>query len=354
MKSGLGAVDAARLRPEWVLLALLTAGFFWGLGFPLMKMVSADFPAVALASLRGLLGGSTLVFWFLLMQQDCRPRTRQETMDWLVLGALNGWIPNVLTAFATQSLPGGQAAMIQACGPLITALMASRMFSDERLTPVRLTGILIGFAGVGLLIGPRLSGSGGTPAAALAMLGVACCYASGNVYVRRMPVADPRRLALGQQVEPPVRAGRAALTGEHARRVLAGALEREHAGGEGEAAGQLLGPQPTQQVGVIGGARQRELGHLGAGQRGAGGAVVAAQLRGPGPVLSEQHVVVGIDRCGQLLGERRQVADVATGIGQQPQRRGSAVPVAHRDRAPFGVGVVAAHRLGHLGQVARP
>ncbi|MFY8113189.1 MAG: DMT family transporter [Rhabdaerophilum sp.] len=200
MKSGLGAGDAARLRPEWVLLALLTAGFFWGLGFPLMKMVSADFSAVALASLRGLLGGSTLVLWFLLMQQDCRPRTRQETMDWLVLGALNGWIPNVLTAFATQSLPGGQAAMIQACGPLITALMASRMFSDERLTPVRLTGILIGFAGVGLLIGPRLSGSGGTPAAALAMLGVACCYASGNVYVRRMPVADPRRLALGQQV----------------------------------------------------------------------------------------------------------------------------------------------------------
>ena len=200
MKLGHGAGDAARLRPEWVLLALITAAFFWGLGFPLMKMVSADFSAVALASLRGLLGGSTLTLWFLLMQQDCWPRTRQESLDWLVLGALNGWIPNVLTAFATQSLPGGQAAMIQACGPLITALMASRMFADEQLTPLRLTGILIGFAGVGLLIGPRLAGSGGTPAAALAMLGVALCYASGNVYVRRLPVADPRRLALGQQV----------------------------------------------------------------------------------------------------------------------------------------------------------
>ncbi|MCZ8183326.1 MAG: DMT family transporter [Beijerinckiaceae bacterium] len=200
MTTGHGAGDAARLRPEWVLLALLTAGFFWGLGFPLMKMVSADFSAVALASLRGVLGGSTLMLWFLLMRQGILPRSRQETLDWLVLGALNGWIPNVLTAFATQSLPGGQAAMIQACGPLITALMASRMFSDERLTPWRLAGILIGFAGVGLLIGPRLAGSGGTPAAALAMLGVACCYASGNVYVRRLPVADPRRLALGQQV----------------------------------------------------------------------------------------------------------------------------------------------------------
>ncbi|MCZ8187814.1 MAG: DMT family transporter [Beijerinckiaceae bacterium] len=200
MTPGLGAGDAARLRPELVLVALLTAGFFWGLGFPLMKMVSADFSAVAIASLRGMLGGSTLMLWFLLMRQGILPRTRQEMLDWLVLGALNGWIPNVLTAFATQSLPGGQAAMIQACGPLITALMASRMFADERLTPLRLTGILIGFAGVGLLIGPRLAGSGGTPAAAFAMLGVACCYASGNVYVRRLPVADPRRLALGQQV----------------------------------------------------------------------------------------------------------------------------------------------------------
>lgn len=194
-----GAADAARLRPEWVLLALISAAFFWGLGFPTMKVISADFAALSLASLRGLLGGGTLVLWFLLMRQGFLPRSRQETIDWLVLGALNGWIPNALTAYATQSLPGGQAAMIQACGPLITALMASRMFTEERLTPMRLMGILIGFAGVGLLIGPRIQGAGGTPGAALAMLGVAFCYASGNVFVRRMPVADPRRLALGQQ-----------------------------------------------------------------------------------------------------------------------------------------------------------
>lgn len=200
MTGSAAGLDAARLRPEWTLLALITAGFFWGLGFPLMKMVSADFNPIALASLRGLLGGSTLLIWFLLLRQGVLPRTRQELADWLVLGALNGWIPNVLTAFATQNLPGGQAAMIQACGPLLTALMASRMFADERLTPVRLLGIVIGFSGVGLLVGPRLSGTGGTPAAALAMLTVALCYAAGNVFVRRIPVADPRRLALGQQV----------------------------------------------------------------------------------------------------------------------------------------------------------
>lgn len=200
MNQSPGAGDSTRLRPEWVFLALITAGFFWGLGFPTMKLISADISAVSLASLRGILGGGTLALWFLLMRQGLLPQSRQEIGDWLVLGALNGWIPNVLTAYATQSLPGGQAAMIQACGPLITALMASRLFTEERLSPLRLLGILIGFAGVGLLIGPRLAGTGGTAAAALAMLGVAFCYASGNVFVRRIAVADPRRLALGQQV----------------------------------------------------------------------------------------------------------------------------------------------------------
>lgn len=192
--------DTGQMKPERVFAALIGCTFLWGWSFPLTKMMTGAFPPITLAALRGGIGAATLILWFLAMRQSVKPQSRKEVADWIVLGSLNGWIPNLLVAYATQFLPAGQAAMIQACGPLLTALMANQLFADEKLTATRLIGILIGFAGVGLLVGPRMFGAGATPLAATAMLGVAFCYASGNIYVRMMPVADPKRLALGQQI----------------------------------------------------------------------------------------------------------------------------------------------------------
>lgn len=192
--------DSKKLRPELIFASLIACTFLWGWSFPLTKMMAGDFPAITLAALRGCIGATTLILWFFLMRQAAWPQSRKEVVEWIILGSLNGWVPNVLVSYATQFLPAGQAAMIQACGPLLTALMAHRLFSDEKLSPARLAGILVGFCGVALLVGPRMIGAGATPLAALAMLGVAFCYAAGNIYVRMMPVADPRRLALGQQI----------------------------------------------------------------------------------------------------------------------------------------------------------
>jgi drug/metabolite transporter (DMT)-like permease len=192
--------DAGQMKPERVFIALIGCTFLWGWSFPLTRMMAGEFPPIVLAALRGGIGAATLIVWFLAMRESALPQSRREILDWIVLGSLNGWVPNLFVSYATQFLPAGQAAMIQACGPLLTALMANRMFADEKLTATRLIGILVGFAGVGLLVGPRMIGAGATPLAAAAMLGVALCYASGNIYVRMMPVADPKRLALGQQV----------------------------------------------------------------------------------------------------------------------------------------------------------
>jgi drug/metabolite transporter (DMT)-like permease len=89
--------------------------------------------------------------------------------------------------------------MIQASGPLIVAVLAHLMFADERLDARRLAGVLVGLAGMGVLIGPAAFGAV-EPWGALAMVLVATCYAVGNLYVRLIPRADPARLALGQQL----------------------------------------------------------------------------------------------------------------------------------------------------------
>jgi drug/metabolite transporter (DMT)-like permease len=119
-----------------------------------------------------------------------------------VLGTTNGWVPNVLVAYALTQLASGPAAMIQAAGPLVTAVFAHFLFAEERLSGRRLAGILLGMIGVGLLIGPRLVEGGGTALGVLAMVGVMLGYATGNLYARAVPASagDPARLALGQQV----------------------------------------------------------------------------------------------------------------------------------------------------------
>jgi drug/metabolite transporter (DMT)-like permease len=187
-------------RPiAFYLAALALAAFMWGTSFPAVKLVAGAFEPMTLAALRGIIGAATLIAIFLLIGERLRPKSRREVFDWVVLGAVNGWIANLLLAFALKALPSGQAAMIQSCGPLITAIAASMLFADERLTIRRIIGIALGFTGVAMLVWPKLAAGGGTPLAALAMLGVAACYASGNIFTRALREADPKRLAFGQQ-----------------------------------------------------------------------------------------------------------------------------------------------------------
>lgn len=185
----------------FVLGNLVACSLFWGCSFLFIKLMSGEVPPLAIAAGRGLLGASALALWVVWLGQSPIPR-RAEIRHWLVLGATNGWVPNILVAHALTQLASGPAAMIQAAGPLVTAVFAHFLFAEERLSGRRLGGIVLGMAGVGLLIGPRLVEGGATAFGVLAMVGVMLAYAVGNLYVRAVPapVGDPTRLALGQQV----------------------------------------------------------------------------------------------------------------------------------------------------------
>jgi drug/metabolite transporter (DMT)-like permease len=183
---------------SFVLGHLFACSLFWGSSFLIIKLMGGQVSPWVIASCRGLVGACTLAIWISLMGQIPWPR-RDEIRDWLILGTTNGWLPNVLVAFALTRLDSGPAAMIQAAGPLVTAVIAHLAFADERLTGPRFAGIVLGFLGVALIIGPEALEGRGTIAGILAMMGVALGYATGNIYTRTIRNADPARLALGQQ-----------------------------------------------------------------------------------------------------------------------------------------------------------
>lgn len=182
----------------------------WGSSFLIIKLMRGELSPLAIAACRGVIGGLTLALFTLWRRQVPLP-TRDERVPWLIIGLINGAIPNVLVAFGLTRLDSGAAALIQSIGPLITAIGAHFLFADERLTARSVAGVLVGFCGVGLLVGPRALEGSATLQGVLAMLGVAICYAIGNLYTRTVRHHDASRLALGQQVVSGVLASAATL-----------------------------------------------------------------------------------------------------------------------------------------------
>ena len=114
----------------------------------------------------------------------------QEWPVFLIIGTLNGWLPNILTAFALTQISTASSAMIQASGPLMVAIMAHFLFADERLSRIRLAGVVLGFMGMGLLIGPDALKSGTSGQAGfLAMTG--CCLLCGRQSLCTPSPCDP-------------------------------------------------------------------------------------------------------------------------------------------------------------------
>ena len=165
-----------------------------------MKLLADSVDPFAIASTRAGIAAIILSLWFSLRGHSPLP-SRREFVPWLILGTLNGWMPNVLTAFALEHAAAGPSAMIQASGPLMVAVLSHIAFVDEKLTWRRLMGVLIGLVGITLLIGPAaFSADGSTLIGSIAMIIVSLCYALGNVYAKFIPHVEPARMALGQQV----------------------------------------------------------------------------------------------------------------------------------------------------------
>lgn len=163
-----------------------------------MKFTDGEVDPFTMSLVRAGLAMAVIALWVTILGQSPVPG-RDEYRDWLVLGSVNGWIPNILVAFALERMAAGMASMVQAATPIFTAVFAHLLFADERMSPQRILGVVVGFAGTLLLVGPRLGQGGAEALAILAMVGVVLSYGSGNIYARFRRAQRPERLALGQQ-----------------------------------------------------------------------------------------------------------------------------------------------------------
>jgi drug/metabolite transporter (DMT)-like permease len=176
---------------------LLVIGALWGSSFPLLRLVAMDMSPFALAALRGLFAAAGVLAFLVVTR---RLGGRLQFRHWLVLGTTNGWAPNLLTAYALSSIEAAPAALIHAATPLIVALMTVVVLREERPGRRGLAGLLVGFAGIVVLLGPAALAGHASFTGGLLVLLSGVSYAAGTIYARHARPESPAQLALGQQL----------------------------------------------------------------------------------------------------------------------------------------------------------
>jgi drug/metabolite transporter (DMT)-like permease len=188
-------------------LNLVVVSGTWGSSFLFVKLISQAVPPFAFAAVRGFIAMAALLAWIVIRNLSghtggwrAQLADRKNFRHVLVLGTTNGWLTNVLIVVAVPHVDSSVVAMSQAAVPLMVAFLAHFLFAEERFRLAQLSGILVGLAGISLIIGPfAIYGAAGSLLGVGAMLLAALCYACGTVYGRQVAAADPTALACGQQ-----------------------------------------------------------------------------------------------------------------------------------------------------------
>lgn len=176
------AIHRTMTASEWTLLLALS--LLWGGSFFFTGVALTGLPPLLVVFLR--VGLAALILCAAALVAGARlPREARIWRAFLGMGILNNVVPFCLIVWSQTQIASGLAAILNAATPLFGVVVAHFLTADERMTGNRLAGVLIGFAGVAIMVGPSALGGGGELAAELASLGAALAYAFAGVYGRR-------------------------------------------------------------------------------------------------------------------------------------------------------------------------
>ena len=164
-------------------IILVTLGLLWGVSFLFMRVAVPEFGPFALIGLRVGLAAMILLPLVYLRQHPGELRAHWRSIA--LIGVLHYAIPFCLYAYAMLTLSAGYSSLVNAAAPIFAAAVA-RFWLGERLNTSRALGLVMGLAGVGLLVGDKLAAGGGANAVAVgATLLAAICYGLAAVMAKR-------------------------------------------------------------------------------------------------------------------------------------------------------------------------
>lgn len=176
-----------------VWLGMLVLYLVWGSTYLGIAIAVETFPPFVMAAIRFLLAGGVLLGWSILRAGGSFAwPTRREWRDSAIVGALLLGGGMGLVAWGEQTIPSGIAALLIATMPVWVAILGG-LFLGERLP---IAGIVVGFIGVAILVGPSAVGGTGAldPAGLAAIIISPMAWATGSLFASHRAVLPDRPL----------------------------------------------------------------------------------------------------------------------------------------------------------------
>ena len=181
---------SGRAWAEMLVLALIWGGSFLSIRIALDEISP-------LMSVAHRVTWAMLVLWVVVaVMRIPLPRNPRIWFAFLVMGLLNNVIPFVLMAWGQLHIESGLTSILNAFTAVVGVVMAALFFSDERLTPRKIIGVVLGFFGVAVAIGlENFKNFDLRSLAQLAVIGGTVAYAVAGVWARKNLVGMPPQLA---------------------------------------------------------------------------------------------------------------------------------------------------------------
>lgn len=196
------------MRPKH-LATLIVLALIWGASFVFIKLAVQtpgapyNFPPLTLVGIR--LGLAALLMYGVLKQQG-GAFAWSQWRELAVIGLLNAALPYFLFSWSGVRIDSNLASIYNATTPLWTVILVSIFIREERLSPLRSMGIVVGFLGIVYLFSGSFTGSGLNTGkryvpAELACVFAAFCYGVSNTWTRgRLKNLNAMQLATGQML----------------------------------------------------------------------------------------------------------------------------------------------------------
>jgi len=171
------------LKPkQWS--AFIALGLIWSSSFLWIKIAVQEMSPITLVAYRvlfGLLFGVVVI----MIQRVSLPRDIKVWIPVLLLGISNVAIPFFLISWGEQSINSGVAAILDATVPLFSLVIAHFLLEDDKMTAPKVVGLLIGFAGVIILMSKDIGGSSSSLLGQGAVILACVFYAGSGIYARK-------------------------------------------------------------------------------------------------------------------------------------------------------------------------
>tara|TARA_B110000093_G_scaffold994_1_gene927 strand:+ start:782 stop:1687 length:906 start_codon:yes stop_codon:yes gene_type:complete len=181
---------SGRAWAEMLVLALIWGGSFLSIRIALDEISP-------LMSVAHRVTWAMLVLWVVVaVMRIPLPRNSRIWFAFLVMGLLNNVIPFGLMAWGQLHIESGLTSILNAFTAVVGVVMAALFFSDERLMPRKIIGVVLGFFGVAVAIGlENFKNFDLRSLAQLAVIGGTVAYAVAGVWARKNLVGMPPQLA---------------------------------------------------------------------------------------------------------------------------------------------------------------